>query len=383
MTKNHFTHPSSSLERLIAASLCAGVTIMAVDQCPPPSPVKELPPSAPATTPKPSTGPNLDNYIPPTSIGTITQKKFFPGVKKTIIFLPEIHKASQSGSLSESQEVVARAMQAEKFLIAVDLIKQFGRLPMVMESWGKENDRHLDKVGFFNEVKAFQKQQQLHGLEEKIAYGYSLVKDSDLAVDAVLLATFREQLIPIGTVTEQEAGNIQAEIKKSIDRQELMAFRGPICQGHISKKNFTIAEIEAASPLDNADLGNCFCALRHLEQEAETEEFQRSQVVPIRELKAALALPENLVILSTGQMHNQKAIEELNKTRAANYLVITSHTLADVIKALEANKPNVDSQQVISAARQYCQTLEKNNPSAIQKTVAAMLARAASQQVSP
>lgn len=329
-------------------------------------------------TPNLPTPENLAKYLPAQDFGTITKKNFFPGVQKTVIFVPEMHKSSQNGGVLEELDQVANPVHEEIYLIIADLLQKFGKMPLVMETWIKENDRIDVATHPYFQDTVFQQLMSIRDPEKRLEFGRAMAAATDIPADFSLLAAFKGDLSPLGTITKKEAAKLDEDIRDSVARVNLYTTKKPVCDGVISKKSMGISDVSAEFKDGNRkDVKHCYCALHLLTRIDRDQEDQRYNSVPLRELNAALQAPENVVILTSGQAHNQKAIDELGKNKAANYMVISPVTLVKFLKLTADDKEKKVPIRYADAPDHTCEKLGEKHTKLIQGTIKNMLARAA------
>ncbi len=323
----------------------------------------------------PATPENLANYTPPKE-GKITKKNFFPGVKKTVIFVPEMHKTGNSiHGVSDDEGLQANMIHEAKFAIIADLIQRFGKMPIVDEGWTTENDR-MDIATIPNfQQKTLLKLMMVDDWPTRIDIGRQMAATTSFPATIALLAVFRGELIPIGTTNRNE----QAEVKKMVKElqvfQDLYTTPNPVCEGAVSKKKMTPKEVDAAFKKgEKDDVLNCYCTLHLAVEQADAMFEKRMNVTSLKELGIALKLPEDVMILSSGALHNKKAIEELEKTKTANYMVISSEILEQQVGG--DIKENEEDRAFQDTPDHVCENLKKSDAESLQKNLKAMLEKA-------
>jgi len=341
---------------------------------------------APKTTPSASIVPqkipqldqtpeNLAHYTPPSEAGFIQRKNFFPGVQKTVIFLPEVHKPSTGVSgMNPNEGKIANIIHTEIYQIVVDLMRKFGGMPIALEAWLKEKDR-LD-IGTDHELQPLpilRQLMQIKDLDQRIEAGRKLVATTEFPAYIILLSVFGKDLPPIGTSTKDEMAQTELLKKKLQASINLDTSQKPVCQGAVSKNNFNTAEMVGEFTNGNQkDVAHCYCAVHSIEENDQKLVDARKEYAPLRELQAALQTMEDVVILSSGQGHNKKATDELDKTKAANYIVVTSVSLDEYIKLMGWKD---ESRTVFypDTPSHVCADLMKSNPDLVLATIRSML----------
>ncbi len=313
---------------------------------------------------------NLENYVPPRG-GEILKKKFFSGVEKTIIFVPEVHKSSTGvGKKNDPLEGLVNSIHAQKFDVVVDLVQKFGKTPIVLEAWDKE-DTGADILDHPNFKTALFEQLRSGGtLKSRLVRGRRLVAETGVPAYIVLLAVLGKDLLPVGVGSVQELDKTDKAVEFARDYYNLVQSKKPVCktgEGEFVSFDGMLNEIGRGN---SESVMHCFCAVENLKDKMEDVIDEREDAVAINEVEAALERLDDLVIVSSGELHNKSATAYLDEKKAANYMVISPVTMR---KYLEMTKLTEREGSPDNGFGPECKMLEDSNPGVIQRTVREML----------
>lgn len=312
----------------------------------------------------------LEKYVPPLG-SEINKKRFFPGVSKTVVFVPEVHKASTGvGRQDGRMEGLVNLIHAQKFDAVADLVKKFGKIPIVLEAWSKEDTGMdiLDNPNFNNAV--FQRLRSGGNLDSRLEMGRRLVAGSGVPAYVALLAIFGKDLSPVGAAFAYEQDKTDEAVDFARGYYNLVQSEKPVCKtGSGDYVNFE-GMLNEIGRGNGESVMHCFCAVESLKEKMENVLDKREDVASLNEVKIASEQSDDLVIVSTGQLHNENATAYLDEKKTANYMVISPVALS---KYLEISGFSRNKEGSEGGFETECKQLELSDPGIVQRTVREML----------
>jgi hypothetical protein len=301
------------------------------------------------TVPSASANPNapkhfeFGTYTPPEA-GIIVKKESFPEAEKTIVFISDVHaqKAEPFASANAKQlELTGGHTQRQIFTIIEEAIRNYGQIPVVLESWTDYGPETFNRNVF----------QEGHGIKQlaaitppltRIAAAHNLIGKPQIGAGPLLAATYQQEIIPI---TSQSPQQMQTYTEIAETYESLIATyteTGARCSNIpfvTAEKTIPMADQKFSSGERNADTLQCYCTFQILEKELTTAfETARRVTAAETEAKKAIANPGNFAFIIAGAGHTAGVIKT-TKAAKQNIIVVAPRAAEQETRAAIYNAP--------------------------------------------
>ncbi len=253
------------------------------------------------------------------SDGVLVERKAYGDGRESVVYILDYH--NNSTVVSDFQ----RNVQREIFGIVEGITGSYGRTPVAMETWkiGDTADNYVFKTSDSDLLDELFSASTLSARRSMVP---GVMRDTKFA-GPVIVGTFRESVVPVGTMTEAERQGANELVR--IDRRLRQAVTGgtSFCTG-TDGRNHTFYEARDAFRRGGSDVtDHCYCAVHEFEDRFLDRFRTRMTSVPVREVNYATAADGNFSVVISGLKHWPAAKAELER-QGVNYTAVAPKTLA-------------------------------------------------------
>jgi len=239
--------------------------------------------------------------------------------RKSVVYILDYH--NNSATVGDYQ----RRVQTEIFEIVEDLVGSYGRVPLVMEIW-KIGDTAGNYEFKTSDSDLLESLFSRSTLDERLVMVPAVMRNTKFA-GPVITGTFRDSVIPIGTVTEEERRGANELVR--MENRLLKATIGGegVCTGTDGRNYSFFQARDSFRGGGAATTDHCYCAVHEFENRFLEKFKARAEDVPVREVGYALEGDNDYSVIIAGLKHWPAAKAELDK-RGVNYAAVAPKTLA-------------------------------------------------------
>ncbi len=281
-------------------------------------------------------GNRLNEYTPPPE-GVIVKKSIKLENRKTVIYIADEHPISMA-----DRQKSPRAFQAQRelYLIIEDLVRKYGKVPVVLENWpiGLTTSHILETNG---EVFA-ETSQDPDGVMKRIVAERDLSQRASIARNSVgnnivpgsmfAMLAYPDRVIPVGSVTMEELQRIDVLDKAFFQVAQITEHPSEVqCGGAL---NFSQARDAFRKGKRTRNIVDCYCAVRD-KILAIVDAFMEDRAVlaPKREMISAFSVLDqensDFVVVVGGLNHVPESLRLLDGESDVNYIVVSPKALGE------------------------------------------------------
>ena len=253
--------------------------------------------------------------------GVIAERHAAPMSKKHVVYIPDYHLNGESSNFQNG-------VHGEIYGIVEGMVEKYGTVPLTVENWveGRTAATFLENVWPSNPLYNLFNTADL-GARKAMASG--LIKNG-LASGYVLLGTYQDEVVPIGTLASNDLNGIHSSRKKDQQLQKAYTSKS-FCEGTDGRNYGVNAVMRGFKAGYSSKTTHCYCGLHAVEKDVLQEVKHRVNDVPRHEVGNALSFNHNFVVVIAGYKHLNAAKDEM-KRRGVNYVVVAPKSLAPKLR---------------------------------------------------